>query len=364
MLPILFVAHKGIHREDSMKMNIKKCAAVCVFALLITQLSVSYGVEQQFCGIGTLRLENGGVVRECRVGYRTCGTLNSSRTNAVLIPTWFAGTSKDLLDLGFIGPGKMVDTDKYYAIAVDSLGNGVSASPSNCGKHPGEQFPLYTIRDMVRSQHLLLTRHLGIKKLHAVAGISMGGMQAFQWAVSYPDFMRRVVSVSGTPHMTSYDKLVWTSELAIITTLMKRKAGNAEIMKAVAPIHQVFVWTPGYRVSATETDKFDDYLAGAEKMLQSYNAADWASQLRAMLSHNIAESSPGGLETAAKKINSKMLIIGNDPDYAVYSGPSKEIASRLGARTVMLHGSCGHFSFFCEMETLSRVVKAFLEEND
>ncbi|HPJ37867.1 MAG TPA: alpha/beta fold hydrolase [Spirochaetota bacterium] len=335
------------------------------FLLLCVAIATAlYGGPAQFAEIGNFTLENGGSIRNCKIGYRTYGRLHNNKDNAVLVTTWFAGTSSDLKEYGFIGPGKMLDTDKFFVIAVDAFGNGVSSSPSNSTTQRGRMFPKYSIRDMVKSQHRLLTGHLGIRKLHAVAGISMGGMQAFQWAVSYPDFMRRVVSVSGTTHMTSYDKLVWSSELAIITSLMKRKAGNAEIMKTVAPVHQVFVWTPGYRVSATDTEKFHDYIVDAEKSLQPYNAVDWASQLRAMLSHNIGENSPGGLETAVKKIKSKMLIIGSDQDYAVYSGPSKEIASRLGARIIMLHGNCGHFSFFCEKETLSQAVKAFLEEND
>ena len=99
--------------------------------------------------IGDLKLEDGEVIRDCKVAYRTFGTLDPAKDNAILVTTWFGGTSTALM--GSIGPGKMYDSSKYYVIAVDALGDGLSSSPSNSTLQPRLKFPRFTIRDMVRS---------------------------------------------------------------------------------------------------------------------------------------------------------------------------------------------------------------------
>src|SRR6185503_15726189 len=124
---------------------------------------------QQVAHLGDLRLESGAVIRDCRVGYRTAGKLDAAKANAVLVDPWFQGTSAELALQ--IGPGKLVDTSKYFAILIDSLGNGVSSSPSTSSLQPDDAFPRFTIRDMVESQHRLLTEVLKIGHLKAVVGI-------------------------------------------------------------------------------------------------------------------------------------------------------------------------------------------------
>ena len=96
----------------------------------------------------------------------------------VLWPTWFTGSSKQLIAL--VGRDGYVDPTRFFVILVDALGNGVSSSPSNSSVQPRMDSPVFTIRDMVNSQRRLLTENLGINHIRAVMGISMGGMQAFQ----------------------------------------------------------------------------------------------------------------------------------------------------------------------------------------
>src|SRR5205085_11444882 len=150
-------------------------------------------------------VESGEVIRNCVLGYRAFGTLNPQKSNVVVFPTFLGGRSADLA--GRIGAGKLVDSANYYVIAIDSLADGISSSPSNSKDQAKMQFPKISIRDMVNAGHKMLVDLLHLNHVHAVIGFSMGGMQAFQWAISYPDFMDKAVSLLGSPQLTSWDML-------------------------------------------------------------------------------------------------------------------------------------------------------------
>ena len=142
-------------------------------------------------------LENGTVLPEARVMYATYGTLNAARDNAVLLPSHYMADSHGYEWL--IGPGKALDPAKYFLVATELFGNGKSSSPSNTpAPFDGPRFPVTSIRDNVEAVHRLLGDALGVHHLRAVIGFSMGGEQAFQWAVSYPGFMDRIVVTSAT----------------------------------------------------------------------------------------------------------------------------------------------------------------------
>ena len=150
--------------------------------------------EHQFAELGDLELESGEVIRDFRQSYVTHGRLNADGSNLVLVCISLTGNHHRLDFL--IGPGRALDTERFFIICADPIGNGLSTSPSNSARQPRMQFPRFVIRDMVNAQHRLLTEALGVAGAHAVVGASMGGMQALQWAVGWPGFARRIVAMT------------------------------------------------------------------------------------------------------------------------------------------------------------------------
>ncbi len=120
------------------------------------QTSMSKFDRQQWVEIGEFKLESNRSILSCRIGYRTYGQLNAEKSNAILFLTWFGGTAQSVEGTS---PWGAIDTTNYQVIIVDALGDGVSSSPSNSKKQSGTDFPLFTIRDMVNSQHELLTKN-------------------------------------------------------------------------------------------------------------------------------------------------------------------------------------------------------------
>jgi homoserine O-acetyltransferase/O-succinyltransferase len=335
-----------------------------IYIIMAIMLLWSSGVlaqdSLQFINLGNYSLENGQVIRNCRLAYRTFGVLNPAKSNAVLFPTWLAGTTRDLIDLGLIGPGKLADSSKYFIVAVDTFGNGASSSPSNSKRQPNQRFPRFSIKDMVNVQHLLLTRYLHLPHIHGVIGISMGAMMTYQWMISYPDFLDKAVAISGSPRLTSYDLLLWQAELNAISADCGITKGNNDAMKTVAAIHNLHVRTPQYITTQTPPESFPQFLAAAEKSIMRYNAYNWASQLKAIMGHDIYRSLGEAIDPAVKTIRAKALIVRARQDFTVNSEPAQKLAGYLNADTLELPGDCGHLSFLCESDVLRDVVNNFM----
>lgn len=124
--------------------------------------------------LGNFTLEEGGTIRGCQLAYATFGTLNAAKDNAILITTWFSGTSK-IMEQVYTGPGRALDPAKYFIVIANQIGNGLSSSPHNTPFPAGmANFPKVRIGDDVRAQHRLLTEKFGITELALVTGGSMG----------------------------------------------------------------------------------------------------------------------------------------------------------------------------------------------
>jgi homoserine O-acetyltransferase/O-succinyltransferase len=307
---------------------------------------------QQFAELGDLKLQSGAVLQDFRLGYRTLGKLNAQKSNAILWPTWLGGKSQDLLQ--FLGPGKVVDTTNYFVVLVDAIGDGVSTSPSNSKSQAIMKFPVFTIRDMVEAEHRLVTEVLHLSHLRAVMGISMGGMQTFEWVVAYPDFMDLAIPMAGSPQSTSYDKLLWTAQIDAIELDPAWNNGHptGPLTRAFAvseEIGQMNLTSPAYRVAHTGPKDFDAYLAELKKHAVGDGglAGDQIRQRQAIISLDIPGELRVTLADAAKKVRAKLLVIVSPQDHMVNPIPAREFAEAIAAPIVTLDSPCGHISLDC-----------------
>ncbi len=309
--------------------------------------------------LGDFSLESGEKIDSARLAYRTEGQLNSDSSNVILVPTWFNGTSAAILEF-MVGPDSLLDSSKFFVIAVGAFGNSVSSSPSNSQSQRGDQFPRFSIRDLVEAQHRLLTQGFGLPRVHAIVGGSMGAMQALQWMVSYPDFMDKVVSIAGTPRQTSYDLLLWQTHLWMIEAVPATHRDHDKTMRAVLAIHTLALQTPQYHIEETSPDSFGVMVAEIEAGVPKLDPENWASQLRAMFAHDIYETVPDGDESIADHVKAQVMLIVGSRDHMVNPGPSRRLATQLGIETLEIDNSCGHLAFGCGGDAPFEAVIAFL----
>jgi homoserine O-acetyltransferase len=317
--------------------------------------------QQQFADLGVCKLTNGQQITNCRMGYRTWGTLNPDRSNAVLIPTWFSGNSAGSGAMA-TGDDKLVDPAKYFVVVIDALGDGVSSSPSNSTTQPGPMFPAFTTRDMVNTEYRLATETLGIKHLHAVMGVSMGGMQTFEWMVNYPDFMDEAIPIVGSPKLTGYDLLLWHGEEDALKSDPAWQNGHytqRPPMGAVEALHDMHLTTPAHYARTHSPDQFAaGYEAYYTKGILPFDANDWLSQLEAMIDHDVAHA--GSMEEAEKRVKAHVLVVVAAQDHMVNPQPAEDFAKAIGAKVFVLDSDCGHISTGCEVGKLAPIVRAFL----
>jgi homoserine O-acetyltransferase len=153
----------------------------------------------QMVELGDLKLQSGEVIKDFKMSYVTHGTLNAAKDNAILFHHGF-GANHHFFD-HMIGPGRPLDTDKYFIICPDTLGatqTGYERTTSATNSGLKMKFPRFNGRDMVNASHRLVTEQFGIARLLAVTGISSGGMDSLQYAVSYPHFIDGIFPVVGS----------------------------------------------------------------------------------------------------------------------------------------------------------------------
>ena len=197
----------------------------CAAAFSLAAQAQTLIVEKKTFTLPSYTTVAGATIKDVKIGWEAAGTLNADKSNAILITHFFSATSHAFGKYAesdqaagywdaIVGPGKAIDTNKYYVISSDTLVNlnvnapnvvttGPASVNPDTGKPYGMSFPVVSIKDFVNVQKALV-ESLGVKKLKAVAGASMGALQAYEWAASYPDMVERIVAVIGTPGADPY----------------------------------------------------------------------------------------------------------------------------------------------------------------
>lgn len=335
----------------------------CLALLLRATLCCADDGQQQIASLGDFKLESGETIVDCRVGYRTFGTQNQDHSNIVVVSTWFTGRTGDMA--GLVGGNKLFDTSKYYVVAIDALGNGVSSSPSNSKRQPRTNFPNFSIRDIVHSEHELLTNVLGIRHVKAVAGSStIGGQATLQWTVSYPDFMETAIAISASPKLTAYNLLFHHALRDAITTDPVWEHGNYTVQpgtRLVAELASLIDFGPDMY---NETHKREDVPATIDqmaKLIGKFDANDLLRQSEAISEHDISLQFRGSMDAAAKTVKARTLIIVSSGERIVEPGPALSFAKMVHAEVVELHNRCGQVLSECDADRVQTAVAAFLE---
>ena len=305
----------------------------------------------QIATLTNVELESGERVSNVEIGYRTWGDLNESKSNGILFPSWFTGGGETLETFGYIGPGAIADTGRYFVVALDSLGNGVSSLPEG---------PV-TIGDMVATHYRVVTELLGLEHVAAVMGLSMGGTQTIEWLLRYPDFMDKGVSIAGSPRVTGMDRAAHQPEIDLIAAFGDSSEAEAQLLRLLVGQHVRNIFDADFfntldpeGLEAT----VDEWVVNANT--HRFKAPHWRAQLEAMLSYDAYTDRGSVVETAAL-IQAKVLSVTCAGDACVNSGPQRELAAAIpDAETLELVGPAGHINFYTEMEALTVAVTAFM----
>jgi len=285
--------------------------------------------------------------------------LNEEKSNAILYPTWFGGTSEHVSNL--INPEKLIDSTGFYIIVVDAFGNSISSSPSN---YPISDFPKITIKDMVNAQYKLLTEHLNINHLHGAIGGSMGSMQVFEWLVSFPDFIDNALPYVCTPRPSSQDFLIMNVRKRILETGIKYRMPEKEILQTYDMLTSYIAHTPEYRVQKTSYENFPEFLSGfINKPPSDFTAANRLCQLNALINFNISENFNRSMEKAASAIKAEVFMIVSETDHILNPQPAIEFAEMINAKIMILENNCGHLAIGCEMKKCADAINSFFKQS-
>ena len=298
--------------------------------------------------LGDFKLENGQVIENGFLTYVTHGTLNEERNNAILVlPALMADHRRhDFL----IGPGKALDPAKYFIIATDTLGNGRAISPSNSKTQPGPDFPQFSIRDMVDAQHKLVTQGLELDRLLAVIGVSMGGMQTYEWAARYPDMMTAAVPIVSMGRTTPWVTAIWESQRQAIMTDPAWAGGKYETppekgLRAAAAGLELWVrnwdWIDSQFKDKDNKDVVDWLDNEAADIAKQWDANDFIWQTRAEDLHDIAKG--GNYAAALHRIAARTLLMPSTRDIFHPPADSRFAAKNIpNAKLVEIDSPLGH----------------------
>jgi len=275
-------------------------------------------LEPKYHIIKDFQFESGEVFPELKLEYATQGIkkLDSEGniTNAFIYLHGWSGDYTSVENLkSVIGPGKAIDTNHYYVISPTALGAPGSSAPSTSGR--GTEFPRYNIKDMVKAHYQLITRGLGIKHLKGIMGTSMGGFQALNWAIDYPDVMEFLI-LNGTSHRIS-NRMYGVYDLMnqIIQDDSGYENGNytenpVKVMEKLAYLSFLWSLSPeNYEECFQSRSEFSDGVGERKKDAHDWDANDLVWRNHALLGHDLGDK--------ISKINVPSLVIAINQDQIV-----------------------------------------------
>lgn len=309
--------------------------------------------------LGNLDLELGYRLRGTKIAYRTIGTLSPTKDNAILFPTWYSGSS-GIIEQAYVGSGRALDPDKYFIIIPNQIGNGLSTSPSNTAPPFGAAgFPIITIGDDVNAQHKLLTERFGISELQLVLGGSMGAQQTYEWAVRYPDFVKRAAPIAGTAKASSHNRLLvqtfidaicsdpgwddgWYTRSDAVHRGLRRHARTFAASGFTPQLYAAEGWRGiGFTSS-------DDFVTG---FVEAHFAPQDANNLLVMLhkwqNGDVSRNTNGCLKSALSKITAKVFVLAIEED-AFFPLADIETEQRMIAASEIkkISSPWGHLALF------------------
>lgn len=362
-----------------MSSQITRTAAALAALLLLAAPALAHGPNQpphQLFNEGDLKLESGEAIKDFSISFVTHGKLDEKRNNAILMTSSIGGNHHRIDFL--IGPGKALDTDKYFIIATDAIGNGLSTSPSNSKAQHGTKFPHFTIRDMVQSQYRLVTEHFGLKHLLAVSGASMGGMQTLQWGVSHPGFMDALIALTPMARTPAWSVAVDEATRKALTADAAYHNGDY----TAQPEKGWRAWVDVLLTVATRTPAGLDaafphpldvvgWIKGVEDgwLKNGFDANDWIWQTWAYDRHDVGTTPGfnGDTAMALKSIKAKAILMNAPGD--LYN-PTVEAADAAkiipNARYIVIPSLQGHFAGSAakpaDVAFMNRNIREFLDD--
>ena len=344
---------------------------------------------------GPFALRWGGELADLQVAYETWGELNAARDNAVILHTGLSASSHAHSHAGnpqpgwweeFIGPGKALDTDRFHVVCSNILGGcygttGPSSLDPRTGQPHGPDFPVVTVEDMVRAQALLLD-HLGIARVHAAIGASLGGMQSLLLAALMPERVARVVSISACsrahPQSIALRYVQRRALMADPAWACGRYAGQSFPREGMRLAREIGTIT--YRSGPEWEERFgraraeeglphfgpdyevESYLDHqGEKFCDQYDPNSYLVVSKAMDMFDLGEGMPSH-EAGVARIMAPTLVIGVVSDILFPSWQQRELASLLAhAGTHVVHveldAAYGHDTFLIEVDRIGRAVR-------
>jgi len=354
--------------------------------------------SRQFVDIGSVRFEAGGALPAVRVAYETWGTLNAARDNAILVEHALTGDTHVSGPAGaghptpgwwdgLIGPGSPLDTDHWFVIASNVIGGcqGTTgpSSPAPDGRPWGSRFPFVTVRDQVAVE-AALANQLGISVWAAVLGGSMGGMRALEWAVTYPDRVRRCLVLACTAY-ASAEQIAWCQPQLLAIRQDPDFYGGDYYGRSKGPdlglglarriAHVTYRSEPeldtrfGRRFHGDEQPfggggryEVESYLDHqAEKLAARFDANSYLVLTESMNSHDVGRGRDG-VAAALERVTADLVVVAVDSDRLYPPRLSHEIslATASSDPTHVIHSDHGHDAFLIEIGQVGEIVRQTL----